>query len=206
MKTYAYCRVSTKDQSLESQIVAIKKLEVAAVIIEEHGVSGTTPASERESFSKLLDDKTGLREGDTLIVWWFDRIGRDYHDAREVTQLLLKRGVTIKTVNQNQKFSYKAGDTTHNMMVDMLLTMLAGLADNERQARLASATAGRDRLTRAEWEEKFKGRKHNEELHEDINKLLLEGESIRKIASKLSCGASTVQRVKKKGAQQINSL
>ena len=129
----------------------------------------------------------------------FDRIGRDYHDAKEVTQELLKRGVVIKTVNQTQTFAYKQDNTMHNMTVDMMLTMLSGMAENERQARLASAQAGRDKLTQDEWKQKFQGRKTNTEMHQRIIDELSEDKplSIRKIAEKLGCGVSTVQRVKK---------
>ena len=68
----AYCRVSTKEQSLESQTTAIHKMFGDDVrIVSESGVSGKTPAKERKAFSKLLDDTMGLRAGDTLIVWWF---------------------------------------------------------------------------------------------------------------------------------------
>ncbi|MFS1920917.1 recombinase family protein [Vibrio lentus] len=196
----AYCRVSTKEQSLESQMAAIHSTFGDDVrIVGEHGVSGKTPAREREAFSKLIDDTMGLRKGDTLIVWWFDRIGRDYHDAKEVAQELLKRGVAIKTVNQSQTFKYIEGDTMHNMTVDMMLTMLAGMAENERQARLASAQAGRDKLSQDEWKEKFQGRKTDTELHDKIIDELSQPKplSLRRIAVKLGCGVSTVQRVKK---------
>ncbi|MFA0521710.1 recombinase family protein, partial [Vibrio sp. 10N.222.55.E8] len=110
-----------------------------------------------------------------------------------------KRGVAIKTVNQSQTFKYIEGDTMHNMTVDMMLTMLAGMAENERQARLASAQAGRDKLSQDEWKEKFQGRKTDTELHDKIIDELSQPKplSLRKIAVRLGCGVSTVQRVKK---------
>jgi len=196
-KTIAYCRVSTKDQSLTSQIQEIHKHYSEASILSEHGVSGTVPAKERPEFSKLLDNTMGLRSGDTLIVWWFDRIGRDYHDSKEAIQTLLKRGVMVKTINQSLTFKYEKSNVTQNMLVDVMLSMLAGMADNERQARLASAQAGREALSNDEWKSKFKGKKANTELHSLIISELNSGLSIRKTAVKLSTSVSTVQRVKK---------
>ncbi len=200
-RTVAYCRVSTKDQSLDSQKSVIEERYPEASILSEHGVSGTVPAGERPEFSKLLDTTMGLRSGDTLIVWWFDRIGRDYFDAKEVIQVLLKRGVIVKTINQSLTFNYEDGNTLQNMQTDMMLTMLAGMADNERQARLASAQAGRDALSSDEWKDKFKGKKANTEQHALILTELNNGLSIRKTAEKLGVGISTVQRVKKAAAQ-----
>lgn len=195
----AYVRVSTVDQSLESQVKAIhNKFGSDVKIVEEYGVSGTINGSERPELSKLLGDVTGLRKGDELIVWWFDRLGRNYHDAREMAQMLLKRGVVLRTVNQELVLKY-TGKATEDMLVDVQLTLLAGIAENERQARLASAQAGRDKLSEYEWKEKFQGRKKNAQLHQQIVDELctIKPLSIRKIAEKLGCGVSTVQRVKK---------
>jgi len=196
---FAYCRVSTKDQSLESQTSTIKAEYPEAHVIGEHGVSGKVPARERAELAKLLDTRTGLRKGDTLIVWWFDRIGRDYQDAKNTATELLKRGVTIRTINQSLELAY-TDSTTQNMMVDMMLTMLAGMADNERQARLASAEAGRDKLRGTDaWTEKYQGRKTDEEQYKRILSCLYDDElSIRKTAQLLGCGVSTVQRAKKR--------
>lgn len=202
-KTIAYCRVSTKDQCLDAQVKEINKHFSNAVILAEHGISGTVAAVDRPEFSKLVDEQMGLRSGDTLIVWWFDRVGRDYHDSKETIQNLLKRGVTVKTINQNLTFAYEEGNTTQNMTVDMMLTMLAGMADNERQARLASAQAGRDALTSEEWKQKFRGRKADTAKHALILTELNGGLSIRKTAEKLGVGVSTVQRVKK-AAEEMN--
>lgn len=195
----AYVRVSTVDQNLESQVTAIhNKFGADVKIVREHGVSGVVNGSERPELSKLLDEITGLRKGDELIVWWFDRLGRNYHDAREMAQMLLKRGVVLKTINQELELRY-AGKATEDMLVDVQLTLLAGIAENERQARLASAQAGRDRLSEEEWKEKFQGRKRNTQLHQRIIDELCADKplSIRKIAEKLGCGISTVQRVRK---------
>ncbi|MGI9876465.1 recombinase family protein [Vibrio chagasii] len=195
----AYVRVSTVDQSLESQISAIHdKFGADVKIVEEYGVSGTVSGSKRPELSKLLDNVMGLRKGDELIVWWFDRLGRNYHDAREMAQMLLKRGVVLKTVNQELELKY-TGKATEDMLVDVQLTLLAGIAENERQARLASAQAGRDKLSEDEWKEKFQGRKKNAQLHQQVIDELCADKplSIRKIAEKLGCGVSTVQRVKK---------
>ncbi|WP_318495649.1 recombinase family protein [Photobacterium leiognathi] len=195
----AYVRVSTVDQSLESQVTAIhNKFGSDVKIVEEYGVSGTVNGSERPELSKLLGEVTGLRKGDELIVWWFDRLGRNYHDAREMAQMLLKRGVVLKTVNQELVLKY-TGKATEDMLVDVQLTLLAGIAENERQARLASAQAGRDKLSEDEWKDKFQGRKKNAQLHQQIIDELSADKplSIRKVAEKLGCGISTVQRVKK---------
>ncbi|MDP2488366.1 recombinase family protein [Vibrio splendidus] len=195
----AYVRVSTVDQSLESQVKAIhNKFGTDVKIVEEYGVSGTINGSERPELSKLLGDVTGLRKGDELIMWWFDRLGRNYHDAREMSQMLLKRGVVLKTVNQELVLKY-TGKATEDMLVDVQLTLLAGIAENERQARLASAQAGRDKLSDDEWKEKFQGRKKNVQLHQQvIDELCADNPlSLRKIAKKLGCGVSSVQRIKK---------
>ncbi|MDN3701317.1 recombinase family protein [Vibrio artabrorum] len=195
----AYVRVSTVDQSLESQVKAIhNKFGTDVKIVEEYGVSGTINGSERPELSKLLGDVTGLRKGDELIMWWFDRLGRNYHDAREMSQMLLKRGVVLKTVNQELVLQY-TGKATEDMLVDVQLTLLAGIAENERQARLASAQAGRDKLSDDEWKEKFQGRKKNVQLHQQvIDELCADNPlSLRKIAKKLGCGVSSVQRIKK---------
>ncbi|MCF9898839.1 recombinase family protein, partial [Vibrio parahaemolyticus] len=90
---FAYVRVSTKEQNVDSQLSDISKLYPDAEITTEK-VSGTVPAKERAGLSVLLGK---LRKGDTLVVWWVDRLGRDYRDAESTIRELLDRGVCIKT-------------------------------------------------------------------------------------------------------------
>ncbi len=194
---FAYVRVSTKEQKVDSQLSDISKLYPDAEITTEK-VSGTVPAKERAGLSVLLGK---LRKGDTLVVWWVDRLGRDYRDAESTIRELLDRGVWIKTINQGLTFSYSIkDDDMQNMVTDIQITMLTAMAAAERKNRLASAEAGRQALKAnpAKWAEKFQGRKANTKQHQRIIELLLEGKSIRGVAQELGCNASTVQRVKKK--------
>ncbi|EMI4393423.1 recombinase family protein [Vibrio parahaemolyticus] len=197
---FAYVRVSTKEQNVDSQLSDISKLYPDAEITTEK-VSGTVPAKERAGLSVLLGK---LRKGDTLVVWWVDRLGRDYRDAESTIRELLDRGVCIKTINQGLTFSYSSkDDDMQNMVTDIQITMLTAMAAAERKNRLASAEAGRQALKAnpAKWAEKFQGRKANTKQHQRIIELLLEGKSIRGVAQKLGCNASTVQRVKKKAVE-----
>lgn len=202
MKEIAYLRVSTKDQHIASQEHDIKKqYPTAEIMAEEHGTSGTVPANERPILSKLIDPTFGLRQGDILIVWWVDRIGRDYEDAESVMRALLNRGVTIKTLNQSRTFAY-TGDTMTDMVTNVQITMITAMAAAERETRLASAEAGRRALRESGgWDDVFRGRRPNtgkmKGKHEQILALLNSGHSIRGTASLAGVSTSTVQRVKK---------
>jgi DNA invertase Pin-like site-specific DNA recombinase len=202
----AYARTSHKTQSLLSQENELKKYAEKNnfnfdAIYTDEGVSGMIACIERNGFSRCFDR---LRSGDTLIVWWIDRLGRDYHDSKETAQQLMRKGITIKTVNQNMEFKYQGN--SNDMMVDMMLSMLVGHAAAEKENRRASQDAGREALkvegavsrkTGKTWEESFKERPADTERNEKIAALLIEGMSIRKIADTVGCNASTVQRVKK---------
>ncbi|WP_010439629.1 recombinase family protein [Vibrio cyclitrophicus] len=202
MTVIAYLRVSTKDQQIASQEYDIKKqFPNAQIMAEEHGTSGTVPAAERAVLSRLIDPILGLRKGDTLIVWWVDRIGRDYEDAERVMRALLNRGVTIKTLNQSRTFAY-AGDTMTDMVTNVQITMITAMAAAERETRLASAEAGRRALRGSgKWDEAFQGRRPNsgkmKGKYEEILTLLAAGHSIRTTANLANVSVSTVQRVKK---------
>ncbi|ELA9846064.1 recombinase family protein [Vibrio parahaemolyticus] len=203
MTEIAYLRVSTKDQHIASQEVDIKKLFPNAEIMPEvHGTSGTVPAAERKILSRLIDPILGLRKGDILIVWWVDRIGRDYEDAEKVVRDLLARGVIIKTLNQSRTFEY-TGNTMTDMITNVQITMITAMAAAERETRLASADAGRRALRESGgWDDAFKGRRANsgkmKGKHEEILALLSSGHSMRETASKVDVSLSTVQRVKKR--------
>ena len=197
---FAYARISTTDQTLASQMEKFEANCPNVQVLSEEGVSGTTEAKSRPVLGKLLRK---LKQGDTLWVWWFDRLGRDYHDAKETAQLLLKRGVAIKTIHGGMSFQY-TGNTVMDATTDNTINMLAAIASNEREARLAAAEAGREAIKTKgvnkdgkTWSELYQGRKANTEQHEQIMRLVADGKNNTQIAKALGCSTKTVQRVKK---------
>ncbi|WP_207234085.1 recombinase family protein [Shewanella maritima] len=196
-ETHAYIRVSTKQQGYESQQEAIKAyadnkgLSVDKVWTET--ITGTSKGIDRPELKQCLNR---LRRGDTLIVWWIDRLGRDYSDTASTIRALLDQGVNIRTVNQDLTFT-SSTNTQQKMLNDLMITLLTGMAEADRVNRLASAQAGRDALSKQQWQEKFKGRQADTALHERIRELRTDGVSIRGIAKELGCNPSTVQRVLK---------
>lgn len=80
--SFAYCRVSTLEQTTENQRREIEAagFDVRAQrYIEEH-ISGSVAASERHGFIRLLDR---MESGDVLIVTKLDRPGRNAMDIRK---------------------------------------------------------------------------------------------------------------------------
>ena len=190
-ETHAYIRVSTKSQLYDSQESDIKKAYPCAKITKET-LSGVIRASKRDGLSRLIDK---LRKGDLLIVWWIDRLGRDYHDTESTIRTLLEKGVIIKTINQSMTFMY-TNDDLQDMTTNIQLTMVAAMAAAERCSRLASAEAGRRALREnpVAWSDKFKGRKADDVRCARILELSKTGLSVRRIAKELNCNVSTVQR------------
>lgn len=88
-----YARVSTDDQTLDLQRDALKKAKCKDVY-EEHASGKSTARPELEACLKAL------REGDTLIVWRLDRLGRSLVDLIRLTQELQKRGIGFASLTE----------------------------------------------------------------------------------------------------------
>jgi putative DNA-invertase from lambdoid prophage Rac len=98
MSNLAYYRVSTNDQSIESQRDALLRavsLEGFDKEFKDEGISGATLANSRKGFGEL---KAHIRKGDTLYVYSIDRLGRDSIDIQLVIRDLLQAEVKVYVV------------------------------------------------------------------------------------------------------------
>ena len=92
-----YARVSTTEQTTAHQRTQAEQagFKIDKVVADE-GVSGvSTRLAERPGGKRLFDM---LRGGDTLVVRWVDRLGRNYTDVVDTIREFMRRGVIIKTV------------------------------------------------------------------------------------------------------------
>ena len=87
-----YARVSTKEQTVDLQVDALKKAGCTTVYTEI--MSGTR--AERRILGKLLEN---LRTGDVLVVWKLDRLGRSLKHLIEVVNELMTRKIGLKSLN-----------------------------------------------------------------------------------------------------------
>lgn len=89
MRTYGYCRVSTKKQSIERQIRNIKKEYPEAVIVCEE-YTGTTLA--RPEWGKLYKK---LEPGDTVVFDQVSRMSRDAEEGFTLYEELYSKGIEL---------------------------------------------------------------------------------------------------------------
>ena len=93
-RTFAYCRVSTADQSTDNQVREIEaagfKVDPKRAISET--VSGSVATANRKGFSKLMDR---MEDNDVLVVTKLDRLGRNAMDVRATVAALAKTGVRV---------------------------------------------------------------------------------------------------------------
>lgn len=140
-KTILYARVSTAEQTLDHQQT---QAEAAGFIIDEvvedHGVSGVSTALKERAGGKRLYDK--LREGDTLVVRWVDRLGRNYQDVTDTIREFMRRGVIIRTVINNMTFDGATTDPMQEAVRDALIAFMAATAQAQAEAQKEAQKAG----------------------------------------------------------------
>ncbi len=91
MALVAYARVSTEEQSTDSQLLALKQAG-CSVIFEEHASGGDR---DRPVLAKAL---ASLKRGDTLVVARIDRLARSLFHLLEVIDGLGQRGIAFKSL------------------------------------------------------------------------------------------------------------
>ena len=89
-----YCRVSTSDQNLSLQKDELKKFGCSKIY--EDVASGSK--SERVGLEAAIDF---AREGDTIVIWKLDLLGRSLRDLIEIVNRLEQSGVSFVCITQN---------------------------------------------------------------------------------------------------------
>lgn len=131
MARIAYFRVSSSDQSIESQRHSLSNGQSFDKEFSDEGVSGAIPAAQRPGFGRLL---AYVREGDSVHVYAVDRLGRDALDVQATVRALLARGVTVEVHGLG---------TIAKGVGELILAVLAQVADMERNRINERTAAGR---------------------------------------------------------------
>jgi DNA invertase Pin-like site-specific DNA recombinase len=127
-KKIGYVRVSDHEQTENLQIDALKSAG-CDMIYGDHGVSGAV--TNRRGLAELL---ASLNEGDTLVVWKLDRLGRSTVHLLQLLDDLRKRGVDFQAITQ--------GIDTTTSVGRMLYGQLAVFAEFEREQIRERTKAG----------------------------------------------------------------
>ena len=113
-----YARVSTISQTLEQQTEALTAAGAGKIFHDM--MSGA-----RDDRPGLADCLQYLREGDTLIVWRLDRLGRNMRGIINTLHDLTERGVTVKSLHDGVDTSTSTGR--------MVAGILMAIAEYERE-------------------------------------------------------------------------
>jgi DNA invertase Pin-like site-specific DNA recombinase len=122
-----YARVSTQDQNLELQREALT--QAGCTRLYEDKVSGTR--AERPGLAKALEI---VREGDTLVVWKLDRLGRSVKQLVDLVGELRQQGVQFKSLTDAIDTGTPSGRFFFHVM--------ASLAEMERELTVERTRAG----------------------------------------------------------------
>jgi putative DNA-invertase from lambdoid prophage Rac len=186
-RVFAYCRVSTTDQTTDNQVqeIAAAGFSVTPLRIITETVSGSVAASERAGFGKLLDK---LEAGDVLVVTKLDRLGRNAMDVRATVEALTGLGVRVHCLALG-------GVDLTSPAGKMTMGVIAAVAEFERDLLIERTQAG---LARAKSEGKTLGRPSSLDDYQSMEarRRLAAGEAVAAVARTLKTSRQTIMRVR----------
>lgn len=125
----AYCRVSTIEQNLDRQIIAVKEAGAEKIYTEK--LSGKN--TDRPQLQRLL---TELQAGDTVIVKELTRVSRSTLDMLKLVEQITAKGGYIRSLSESWLDTSTPSGT-------LMLTVLGGIAQFERELLLQRCNEGR---------------------------------------------------------------
>lgn len=173
-----YARVSTQDQHLALQRESLAKAGCQKIF--EDKVGGTR--ADRPGLTRALET---LREGDTLVVWKLDRMGRSVKQLVNLAGELHKRGVQFKSLTD----AIDTGTTSGRFFFHVM----ASLAEMERELTVERTRAGLE-VARQLGRKGGRKPKMTESKIKSAKKLLSNGIPPRDVAQNLGVSISTLYR------------
>lgn len=183
MSSYGYARTSTRDQNTGLQLDALAKENLDHVFIDE-GVSGTLAS--RPQWDLML---SMLKPGDEVVIWKFDRAGRNTMHVLQAVEAITAAGATFRSLTEKIDTSGPMGTA--------MLTIMAAFAQLERDTIVERTRAG---LAAAKAQGKVGGRPSvvDAKTLTKIKKLIASGDHSRAdIAQMTGISQATLYRVLK---------
>jgi DNA invertase Pin-like site-specific DNA recombinase len=134
-RVIGYARVSTNGQTLDAQVEALKAAGAGTIFRE-------TASGARTDRAQLAKAIGSLKAGDTLVVTRLDRLARSTRDLLNTLDAVTKKGAMFKSLVD----TWADTTTPHGRL---LLTVLGGLAEFERELIKARTGEGRRRAVEA---------------------------------------------------------
>lgn len=178
MRLFGYARVSTSQQSLDIQIKELKDAGVKSHRLFTDKATGSH--CDRDGLQTL---RIKVEEGDVILVKKLDRLGRDTADMIQLIKEFDAMGVSIRFLDD--------GISTEGPMGKMVVTILAAVAQAERQRILERTNEGRI-------DAKLKGVKFGRKRTVDRDKIIslyTSGIGATEIAKQIGIGRSTVYKL-----------
>ena len=124
-----YIRVSTREQNIERQLIALQEAGVKQKDIYVDKQSGKD--FERPAYMKMMSI---IRENDLLIIKSIDRLGRNYEEIMEQWRLIIKeKNADIRILDMPLLDTTKTKDLLGTFISDIVLQLLSFVAENERE-------------------------------------------------------------------------
>lgn len=191
-RVFAYCRVSTQDQTTENQVLEIANagFSVSPQRTVTETISGSVPASERKGFGQLINK---LEAGDVLVVTKLDRLGRNAMDVRATVEALTGMGVRVHCLALG-------GVDLTSPAGKMTMGVIAAVAEFERDLLVERTQSG---LARAKASGTALGRPKALDLGmaSQVLDKLTAGDSVASVARAFKTSRQTVMRVRDTAAR-----
>ncbi len=186
-RVFAYCRVSTADQTTENQV---QEIAAAGFTVQKgraitETVSGSVPAMERKGFLALLNK---LEVADVLIVTKLDRLGRNAMDVRASVERLASIGVRVHCLALG-------GVDLTSPAGKMTMGVIAAVAEFERDLLIERTQSG---LARAKAQGKVLGRPRSVDAQASgiVVERLERGETVAALAREFSTSRQSIMRIR----------
>lgn len=174
-RLFGYARVSTSAQSLDIQEKALLAEGVDPKRLFSDKASGKN--TKRPGLDTL---RIKVEDGDTVLVTKLDRLGRDTADMVNLIKEFKAAGVSLRFLQD--------GISTAGAMGEMVVTILAAVAQAERARILERTNEGRVEAMNAG----VKFGRPNSASHDTIRTMRAEGISVIEIAKQLNVSRQTV--------------
>lgn len=175
-----YARVSTDDQHLDLQLNALR-LAGCSKIYTDRGVSGKVSC--RPGLQEALDY---LSNGDTLVVWRLDRLGRSLVNLVELVNNLGSQGVEFQSLMESIDTRSSGGR--------LIFHIMAALAEFERSLISERTRAGME-AARLKGKHIGRPRKLKSNERKEIKSAFLRKTSISEIAQKYKISVRAVRAI-----------